>query len=294
MLVDWLQKPSVIIWGIYLAVAELFSCLPSYSFSCVLVSEEDHPKNNSGNQTCATVHEPVFRLLRFIWVHADRDNINAFAAVAVAIFTFTLWRSTLKLWEAGEKQRESNERIAALQRHSSEKIGEAQVRAYVNIKSAGMDFLLGDIHPRILFVAYNSGQSPARNFIWNITLQYVGLPINRESVFNENWLEGAGMDISASSDAPPTGAIIPNMSVKQFIEGPAPGVLISMVRVKIEFRFADVFERDWFGETFFAGTMQKKQISLDDLQQGVSPWVGDIFPIAKPCDWDEIRKAENT
>ena len=104
MLIDWLQKPSTIACGLYLAAAELTSCLPSYSFSCILVSEENNPKNYSSNQTCAPVHEAVIRFLRFIWAYADRDNINAFAAVAVAVFTFTLWRSTLKLWEAGEKQ----------------------------------------------------------------------------------------------------------------------------------------------------------------------------------------------
>ena len=69
-----------------------------------MVSDENHTKDYSGNQSCATVHEAIFRFLRFIWVNANHDNINAFAAVAVAVFTFTLWRSTLKLWEAGEKQ----------------------------------------------------------------------------------------------------------------------------------------------------------------------------------------------
>ena len=103
-MIDWLQKPSTIVWGLYLAAAELSSCLPSYSFSCILISDENSAKDYSGNQSCATVHEAVFRFVRFIWVNANHDNINAFAAVAIAVFTFTLWRSTLKLWEAGEKQ----------------------------------------------------------------------------------------------------------------------------------------------------------------------------------------------
>src|ERR1700730_510310 len=104
MLIDWLQKPSTIICGLYLAAAELSSCLPSYSFSCILVSNENHAKDYPGNQTCATMHEAVFRFSKFIWVNANHDNISAFAAVAVAVFTFTLWQSTLKLWETGEKQ----------------------------------------------------------------------------------------------------------------------------------------------------------------------------------------------
>jgi hypothetical protein len=57
MLIDWLQKPSTITWGIYFTAAELSSCLPSYSFSCILVSNENHAKDYSGNQPCATMHE---------------------------------------------------------------------------------------------------------------------------------------------------------------------------------------------------------------------------------------------
>ncbi|MGO9006429.1 MAG: hypothetical protein ACLQIQ_17315 [Beijerinckiaceae bacterium] len=110
MLIEWLQKPSTIFLGIYIAIAELLSCLPSYSFSCILISNENYGKVYSGNQACATLHEAVFRFLRFIWDHADRDNINAFAAVAVAVFTFTLWRSTKDLWKAGKEALETTER----------------------------------------------------------------------------------------------------------------------------------------------------------------------------------------
>ncbi|MGA7386290.1 MAG: hypothetical protein WBW81_16820 [Methylocella sp.] len=103
-MIDWLQKPSTIVWGLYLAAAELSSCLPSYSFTCILISDENDAKDYSGNQTCAPVHEAIFRFSKFIWVNANHDNISAFAAIAVAVFTFTLWRSTLKLWETGKKQ----------------------------------------------------------------------------------------------------------------------------------------------------------------------------------------------
>jgi hypothetical protein len=71
-------------------------------------------------------------------------------------------------------------------------IGEAQVRAYVSIKAATIEFMLDAIHPCVKFIAYNSGQSPARNFVWNITLQYAGAPANRESMLNEKWLQGTG------------------------------------------------------------------------------------------------------
>jgi hypothetical protein len=173
-------------------------------------------------------------------------------------------------------------------------IGEAQVRAYVSIKAATIEFMLDAIHPCVRFIAYNSGQSPARNFIWNITLQYAGAPANRESMLNEKWLEGTGIDIPAASDAPKDGALIPDMSVKQYIEGVAPGTLVAVIRARIDFRFTDVFDKDWFGETFFAGTMRRVRVSQEALKRGVIPWTSQIFPIAKPRDWNDVGKAKNT
>jgi hypothetical protein len=174
-------------------------------------------------------------------------------------------------------------------------IGEAQVRAYVSIKAATIEFMLDAIHPCVRFIAYNSGQSPARNFVWNITLQYFGGKENRESILHEAWIEQTGIDIPATieySDA--CGAMIPDMSVKQYIEEAVPGLMITVVRAKIDFRFTDVFDRDWFGEAFFAGTMQMRQVSPEDIQLGVSRWVGQIAPMAKPRDWDDVGKAKNT
>jgi hypothetical protein len=45
------------------------------------------------------MHEAIFRSIRFLWDNASHDNIAAFGSIAVAVFTFTLWRSTHKLWE---------------------------------------------------------------------------------------------------------------------------------------------------------------------------------------------------
>lgn len=55
----------------------------------------------------------VFKNLRFI--ERNHDTLNAISTLAVAIFTFTLWASTQKLWLAGENQRKFSERIAAEQ-----------------------------------------------------------------------------------------------------------------------------------------------------------------------------------
>jgi hypothetical protein len=70
--------------------------------------------------------------------------------------------------------------------------------------------------------------------------------------------------------------------------------MITVVRAKIGFRFTDVFDKDWFGEAFFGGTMQSRQVSPEDIQLGVSRWVAQIAPMAKPRDWDDVGKAKNT
>jgi hypothetical protein len=38
------------------------------------------------------------------WADNNREAINAFSTVMIAMFTFTLWLSTHRLWKAGESQ----------------------------------------------------------------------------------------------------------------------------------------------------------------------------------------------
>lgn len=52
----------------------------------------------------------IFKNLTFIDTY--HDTINAFAALAVALFTFTLWRSTIDLYRAGENTAELARRSA--------------------------------------------------------------------------------------------------------------------------------------------------------------------------------------
>jgi hypothetical protein len=120
------------------------------------------------------------------------ENEGFFVALFTGLLfiaTILLWRATDAIWNAGEKQ------VAETRR-----IGEAQVRAYVHIKFIVLDFVFDALCPRIGFIAANTGQSPARTFIWNMTLQYAGNGINRETIFNPNWLnDPPGIGIAATS-----------------------------------------------------------------------------------------------
>ena len=84
-----------------------------------------------------------------------RLNDSAFVALsglAVALFTFTLWRSTEKLWAAGERQYRLSQDTAR-----------RQLRAYMSIRKVEVtEFSVG--HPlKVELVLVNTGQTPARH-----------------------------------------------------------------------------------------------------------------------------------
>ena len=210
-----------------------------------------------------------------------------FFTAGMAAATVALGIATIGLYLAAEKA------IGETQR-----IGEAQVRAYVHIKFIVLDFLLEAICPRVSFMAANTGQSPARNFIWNMTLQYIDqTKINREVTFNPKWQEYPGIDIAAASEAPPDAALIPDMSIKLYV---APKTSHCVVRLKIDYRFTDVFGKCWFGESYFSGIIAKNPLSAEGFQVGpdgkitVQAWSGKLSPEARPRDWDGVRKAQET
>ena len=148
---EWFFRPLSLAVTAYVGVAETLSCLPSGPFGCVLISNYQNGQYNPGNQSCAPLHEGVFRLASFVWDHADRDNINALAAVSVAAFTFTLWRTTKSLLDAGERQ------LA----HLSD-TAERDLRAYVLIGAARLSRHPKSTNPwEIHITISNFGKTPA-------------------------------------------------------------------------------------------------------------------------------------
>jgi len=107
----------------------------------------------------------------------------------LSIVTLMLWWATVRLVK--ESRRTAEESIKETRR-----IGEAQTRAYVNVKSVSISF--EDRDPVFRWIAVNSGQSPAQNFIWNVSLRYHGHPPGN----NQKWLKGRGFSIPASGEVP--------------------------------------------------------------------------------------------
>lgn len=121
--------------------------------------------------------------------------IAALAAVAVAAFTFTLWRSTEKLWEAAENQRRdgrkaiaasiASARAALKQVRLSERNSEMELRAYVEIDHVSYDKNpTDDDAPWVIqIVVKNFGRTPA-NDVTVATESFLGIKQDENEIFN--------------------------------------------------------------------------------------------------------------
>jgi hypothetical protein len=148
----WLQSPMTLVWFAYFSIAELLSLMPSQRSSCILVSEQASAADYAGNYACASMHEAIFRFIRLIWDRADHDNIIALGTVMIAAFTYVLYRSTDKLWAAGERQLLHLENTAEL-----------RLRAYIFVEWAKLECEQGTEDWAIHVLVKNAGQTPAYN-----------------------------------------------------------------------------------------------------------------------------------
>ena len=100
----WLALTAVVsAWLLYVAVG-------STSFQkCTANKENEQPKqptkeNSSEILGALIVSARVKTDCTFVFLYDSREATAAIATAFIAIFTFSLWRSTDRLWEAGEKQ----------------------------------------------------------------------------------------------------------------------------------------------------------------------------------------------
>jgi hypothetical protein len=167
------------LWTAYFAILEIVSRLQSKAPLCILMSEEKHPGDKAGDQTCAAFSEGIARGARFVWENATHDNVIAFGTALIAVFTYTLYRSTTKLWEGSERQLNHFERAAKRQeRETAASIAAAQEaneisrsaqvasrRAWLTLEDATLAadsrFLEEGMILKTRVTAKNLGQTPA-------------------------------------------------------------------------------------------------------------------------------------
>jgi hypothetical protein len=83
----------------YLTFAEVLSLEASkWGAPCLVISKYPSTYYQFDRETCAPLHEGIKRALAFFSEHLSHDNITAAATVCIAIFTYTLWRSTHAMW----------------------------------------------------------------------------------------------------------------------------------------------------------------------------------------------------
>jgi hypothetical protein len=216
---------------------------------------------------------------------------NAAFAGAVALFTFAL------VGVGGWQARRLRQTVEAARHATAEtrRIGEAQVRAYVDISKVDLTFvaLSGMLnlqrvaHPLVKIEANNTGQSPARNFVWNPTLRYFTSGPNQPARVGElpaNWRDILGITIPVGKPHEDQ-ALIPNMELNQLFPASDVTKTISMlVQLRIRFEFEDVFGERIPADAFFAGIFVRMPMVADYTQPG--DWVGKLERIHQPNNWD--------
>jgi|SRR5689334_13171675 len=167
------------LFAAYLAIAEVLSLSMSKFPLCIVVSQYQNRSDSSGYQTCAPFHEGVVRFLSFIWNSATHDNIIAFGTMMIALFTWTLWRSTQRLW------------------YVTNDTARRELRAYLSVES-GQTFRQSQRHhtrfefrPNVV----NNGRTPASKvrILSKIELRSGALPL--------------GFDFSLSAAGVPPGSM---------------------------------------------------------------------------------------
>jgi hypothetical protein len=116
--------------------------------------------------------------------------ITALATIAIAWFTWSLRRSTDKLWDAGEAQRALSEQTA-----------ERQLRAYVFVFNgvAGRDV---DGRIKVDITLRNSGQTPAYDLVHRTAVRLV--PDEAASGYSEEGITNQKIIIAPTSGVPMT------------------------------------------------------------------------------------------
>ena len=120
-----------------LAIAAMAMLLGWASSSIPLSGEACHMEKASGHETCDTYYLPVALGARVVeWLNHNEGAVLGLATIALAFFTSFLGWSTHRLWQAGEAQRESNERIAEQQIALARVSADAAQRAADTAKAA--------------------------------------------------------------------------------------------------------------------------------------------------------------
>ena len=230
MLRFWQIYSARIVWSAN-AVLFLLGVLALYPIYADVCAKDAH----TAAQDCARYHILAYVIMRVGESSHDYHGIlTAIATAFIAWFTWTLRRSTDKLWDAGEKQREL-----------SEKTAERQLRAYVFVEGDSKDNLpvVDAVNGIIKFPlkAINRGQTPAYKVTRWSNVEVLPYPLTVD-------LEGipAGAVWFALDLGPNTPVGMEASRRQPWSQDQIDGVLAGTMRIYVygEVRYLDIFKNE--------------------------------------------------
>jgi hypothetical protein len=257
--------------GVLFALGVSFLIFPPYKIYC---------SSNQANDYYCAAYGVTVALGQFVDEHAGA--VAAVATIFIGLFTYTLYSATRTLWLATLRSGVRQSRDMKDGVTETRRIGEAQVRAYVSIKWCGLAFWDPVGVPIVRFVAFNTGQSPAKNFIWNVTVQYLSGTKKQTSAPASPGERG--IDIPATTDSPIRQIPVQNFRLKDFRETLDPEIR-TVVNIRIGFSFTDVFEIENVGEYYFVG-IAPESAAQPTTPIGFPKTMEILHSMAKPEDWD--------
>jgi hypothetical protein len=182
--------------------------------------------------------------------------------------------------------------LVLLTLRQTRRIGQAQVRSYINIKSAAIYFSGKEGLPFVDIVAVNSGQSPAREFMWRPQIRYFA--DDEKGAANEiedGWGSHPGIDIAAGSETEsPFLFVVADFNLLSYIAGCESELERLAVAVCIDFSYLDVFGQRYTEAAYFAGVAElgdPEENKRKIFPANTSAWYCHLNRIARTPAWDE-------
>lgn len=121
------------------------------------------------------------------WIETHSDFVIAAATGAIALFTWTLYRATRKLWKVSQEQSKDMKTSLAIARESADAAtntvnimkdtAEKQLRAYLSVRIDHVFCFSDEIIAQIRFIMLNHGQTPAYNVTQTALIEILPYPL---------------------------------------------------------------------------------------------------------------------
>ena len=114
-----------------------------------------------------------------------------------------------------------------------------------------------------------------------------------EAATDTSWLSKEGIEIAARADVQPESQLTLNVGFKKYVEAIEPKIPHVVVRLKIDFRYTDIFGKDTFGTAYYSALLNRDPLEKQQRASGLPDWGYQIFAVSRPDDWDKLHQQRN-